>query len=167
GRPAALAAPEEVLSPGAALQPPSLLSSSRLTAARTRSGDRAGSTLRTSMARIPAGDGASGAESPAGADGWASALPGARARGGVKARASRTARAEDEGVGTMKIRSQCPWPTEPFKEKGVRASAREPPRVGHHRTRRSEEHTSELQSRENLVCRLLLEKKKIHLNPNY
>src|SRR5690606_40065890 len=28
------------------------------------------------------------------------------------------------------------------------------------RTRRSEEHTSELQSRENLVCRLLLEKKK-------
>src|SRR5436309_5930676 len=29
-------------------------------------------------------------------------------------------------------------------------------------TRRSEEHTSELQSRENLVCRLLLEKKKIH-----
>src|SRR5690606_39525831 len=28
------------------------------------------------------------------------------------------------------------------------------------RVRRSEEHTSELQSRENLVCRLLLEKKK-------
>src|SRR5690606_29533653 len=28
--------------------------------------------------------------------------------------------------------------------------------------RRSEEHTSELQSRENLVCRLLLEKKKTH-----
>src|SRR5690606_40713559 len=28
--------------------------------------------------------------------------------------------------------------------------------------RRSEEHTSELQSRENLVCRLLLEKKKIY-----
>src|SRR5690606_41928692 len=33
------------------------------------------------------------------------------------------------------------------------------PRVGV-RPRRSEEHTSELQSRENLVCRLLLEKKK-------
>src|SRR3712207_7217335 len=31
--------------------------------------------------------------------------------------------------------------------------------VGHHR-RRSEEHTSELQSRQYLVCRLLLEKKK-------
>src|SRR5690606_42151529 len=29
------------------------------------------------------------------------------------------------------------------------------------RPRRSEEHTSELQSRENLVCRLLLEKKKL------
>src|SRR5690606_41645583 len=31
---------------------------------------------------------------------------------------------------------------------------------------RSEEHTSELQSRENLVCRLLLEKKKIKDNLN-
>src|SRR5690606_41320018 len=30
----------------------------------------------------------------------------------------------------------------------------------HHKAVRSEEHTSELQSRENLVCRLLLEKKK-------
>src|SRR3712207_8370517 len=30
-------------------------------------------------------------------------------------------------------------------------------------TRRSEEHTSELQSRQYLVCRLLLEKKKQHL----
>src|SRR2546430_9001758 len=29
-------------------------------------------------------------------------------------------------------------------------------------SRRSEEHTSELQSQSNLVCRLLLEKKKIH-----
>src|SRR5436309_10315686 len=33
-------------------------------------------------------------------------------------------------------------------------------RVGLFDGRRSEEHTSELQSRENLVCRLLLEKKK-------
>src|SRR3712207_8700533 len=32
-------------------------------------------------------------------------------------------------------------------------------------TRRSEEHTSELQSRQYLVCRLLLEKKKIQTNP--
>src|SRR3712207_7508312 len=30
---------------------------------------------------------------------------------------------------------------------------------------RSEEHTSELQSRQYLVCRLLLEKKKIHIRP--
>src|SRR5256886_9183836 len=30
----------------------------------------------------------------------------------------------------------------------------------HHRVARSEEHTSELQSQSNLVCRLLLEKKK-------
>src|SRR5207302_9216919 len=34
------------------------------------------------------------------------------------------------------------------------------------RTFRSEEHTSELQSRENLVCRLLLEKKKKKINNN-
>src|SRR5690606_39350298 len=34
------------------------------------------------------------------------------------------------------------------------------PRPGRVVRRRSEEHTSELQSRENLVCRLLLEKKK-------
>src|SRR5690606_40381365 len=33
-------------------------------------------------------------------------------------------------------------------------------RRGEHSVIRSEEHTSELQSRENLVCRLLLEKKK-------
>src|SRR5690606_41109236 len=32
--------------------------------------------------------------------------------------------------------------------------------MAHHGDFRSEEHTSELQSRENLVCRLLLEKKK-------
>src|SRR5204862_7160498 len=34
------------------------------------------------------------------------------------------------------------------------------PRARHSKTRRSEEHTSELQSRRDLVCRLLLEKKK-------
>src|SRR5436309_12362006 len=40
-------------------------------------------------------------------------------------------------------------------------SAKMPPPCGMRgRTTRSEEHTSELQSRENLVCRLLLEKKK-------
>src|SRR5688572_31928097 len=35
------------------------------------------------------------------------------------------------------------------------------------RADRSEEHTSELQSQSNLVCRLLLEKKKKNTNPNY
>src|SRR5690606_41579308 len=38
--------------------------------------------------------------------------------------------------------------------------ARPRPREGADRALRSEEHTSELQSREKLVCRLLLEKKK-------
>src|SRR3712207_8256060 len=40
-----------------------------------------------------------------------------------------------------------------------RVVLREDPRAGLHR---SEEHTSELQSRQYLVCRLLLEKKKTH-----
>src|SRR2546430_13450130 len=35
----------------------------------------------------------------------------------------------------------------------------------HFRETRSEEHTSELQSQSNLVCRLLLEKKKSELSP--
>src|SRR5436309_12655584 len=43
---------------------------------------------------------------------------------------------------------------------GCRPPARPVGRAGTRRLRRSEEHTSELQSRENLVCRLLLEKKK-------
>src|SRR5436309_8560196 len=38
--------------------------------------------------------------------------------------------------------------------------------VRHGIRQRSEEHTSELQSRENLVCRLLLEKKKKTTNPH-
>src|SRR2546427_5637845 len=44
---------------------------------------------------------------------------------------------------------------------GRDAAARaRPPVAGRHRRPRSEEHTSELQSQSNLVCRLLLEKKK-------
>src|SRR2546427_8287623 len=42
----------------------------------------------------------------------------------------------------------------------VHCGAPEAPWTGH--ARRSEEHTSELQSQSNLVCRLLLEKKKKH-----
>src|SRR5690606_40032325 len=43
---------------------------------------------------------------------------------------------------------------------GARSAALGLPRTHLPREPRSEEHTSELQSRENLVCRLLLEKKK-------
>src|SRR2546427_4406998 len=46
---------------------------------------------------------------------------------------------------------------------GPRASAADHP-VPHPRSGRSEEHTSELQSQSNLVCRLLLEKKKNETN---
>src|SRR5437868_8875309 len=51
------------------------------------------------------------------------------------------------------------------EQRGVRflhptAWARLDPRGDHRGSRRSEEHTSELQSRFDLVCRLLLEKKK-------
>src|SRR5690606_42091936 len=64
------------------------------------------------------------------------------------------------------VRRRLPWhhllrPRGPAGSDGGRVPAPGPalqlrPRPG----RRSEEHTSELQSRENLVCRLLLEKKK-------
>src|SRR2546430_17713491 len=43
---------------------------------------------------------------------------------------------------------------------GIGAGAQGAARIGRARARRSEEHTSELQSQSNLVCRLLLEKKK-------
>src|SRR3712207_7959921 len=39
------------------------------------------------------------------------------------------------------------------------------PSFRHAPSARSEEHTSELQSRQYLVCRLLLEKKKLHIQP--
>src|SRR5256885_9575422 len=47
------------------------------------------------------------------------------------------------------------WPAPPPRRAG-----RQRPQADADRTRRSEEHTSELQSPCNLVCRLLLEKKK-------
>src|SRR2546430_13533495 len=49
-------------------------------------------------------------------------------------------------------------------------TSRSPPRCSlPHAATRSEEHTSELQSQSNLVCRLLLEKKKTHhhLSPQH
>src|SRR5436309_6458525 len=48
-------------------------------------------------------------------------------------------------------------PSRPARSSGTTAARARGPTSG---SRRSEEHTSELQSRENLVCRLLLEKKK-------
>src|SRR5947209_11551565 len=42
----------------------------------------------------------------------------------------------------------------------VRGQSRRPAQQAHRKRNRSEEHTSELQSRQYLVCRLLLEKKK-------
>src|SRR2546428_10269833 len=53
--------------------------------------------------------------------------------------------------GVRELRASSPEPPENFKSAGV--------------WWRSEEHTSELQSRSDLVCRLLLEKKKSPTNP--
>src|SRR5690349_24143324 len=52
-------------------------------------------------------------------------------------------------VGCVARRNTAPW--SPLHEEDAKRPIRE---------RRSEEHTSELQSRRDLVCRLLLEKKK-------
>src|SRR2546430_7489528 len=64
------------------------------------------------------------------------------------------------------IRKACPSSGRPEDRDRCRSRRRtspcgrtRPPR-SHSRRRRSEEHTSELQSQSNLVCRLLLEKKK-------
>src|SRR5260221_8521921 len=53
-------------------------------------------------------------------------------------------------------RSSCPC---------TRPARRRAPRSARARTARSEEHTSELQSHSDLVCRLLLEKKKKNSKP--
>src|SRR5688572_31866907 len=58
-----------------------------------------------------------------------------------------------------------PPPRQPHRGQ---AAADEPAGPGRRRAPRSEEHTSELQSQSNLVCRLLLEKKKnTHDTPPY
>src|SRR5256885_10848533 len=64
--------------------------------------------------------------------------------------------------------AQCEWPAwpPPWPAAGAAAAPGAMARTGTCRLRRevrSEEHTSELQSPCNLVCRLLLEKKKRHL----
>src|SRR5205823_10169229 len=62
-------------------------------------------------------------------------------------------------------RAPSPCPTRPAAARSSRSAPRAewrwtPPRCAASRRRRSEEHTSELQSLAYLVCRLLLEKKK-------
>src|SRR3712207_8675245 len=56
-----------------------------------------------------------------------------------------------------------PAPQRPAVRDGHHDDRPRVPRLGHGGRRRSEEHTSELQSRQYLVCRLLLEKKKYKL----
>src|SRR5690606_41302284 len=58
------------------------------------------------------------------------------------------------GTGAAAIAVRRFRPKKPFRERSTHLPERGDARG------RSEEHTSELQSRENLVCRLLLEKKK-------
>src|SRR2546430_11468504 len=60
--------------------------------------------------------------------------------------------------GWRRLRRRGRWPC-PAKNDRRYSGGRESPRPGWPRLR-SEEHTSELQSQSNLVCRLLLEKKK-------
>src|SRR5690606_41755255 len=55
---------------------------------------------------------------------------------------------------------RAPWPLRALTGAPRRAEWNRAWSSDRARARRSEEHTSELQSRENLVCRLLLEKKK-------
>src|SRR5690606_40983154 len=80
-----------------------------------------------------------------------------------RSHAERDAVAVDDGVpvddvahrrGLIPGRRRSAWPVPP------RTGGSDPCRGCGPPPRRSEEHTSELQSRENLVCRLLLEKKK-------
>src|SRR2546430_6078005 len=56
------------------------------------------------------------------------------------------------------------WPGKPITEEVVMERVYD---AGVINRGRSEEHTSELQSQSNLVCRLLLEKKKIECDINY
>src|SRR5690606_41618950 len=73
---------------------------------------------------------------------------------------------EDDLTGMNTAPVPCPPACRSLLRPGSAPCGLSPDRAGGHqqgcgpRRRRSEEHTSELQSRENLVCRLLLEKKK-------
>src|SRR3712207_7150648 len=79
-----------------------------------------------------------------------------RSRDGVRAsrRAWRRRAASEKGLGPDKLAHGC----RPGMARGLPGTRRGP------YDPRSEEHTSELQSRQYLVCRLLLEKKKNQLD---
>src|SRR3712207_8881739 len=62
---------------------------------------------------------------------------------------------EDPALGRPHV---PPGDADPVRDRGLPGEVRDEDRP----RRRSEEHTSELQSRQYLVCRLLLEKKKKH-----
>src|SRR5204863_9801514 len=73
-------------------------------------------------------------------------------------RSSRRSRPRRSHRGALARRRRSPWPVSRSADPSGAPRRRARPRtVG---PRRSEEHTSELQSRRDLVCRLLLEKKK-------
>src|SRR5436309_11188994 len=67
---------------------------------------------------------------------------------------------------TTLFRSRSPCRTAAAAARTRTRGRTRPGRARRPSRRRSEEHTSELQSRENLVCRLLLEKKKATVTPN-
>src|SRR5690606_40609906 len=83
-----------------------------------------------------------------------------RSAGGQTLRAVRRERAN---LPLLRIEPECDEALVVHPEVAIESLlqlARTPPQLEPARAVRSEEHTSELQSRENIVCRLLLEKKK-------
>src|SRR3712207_7338207 len=70
--------------------------------------------------------------------------------------------ADEAGVADRRevIRCRCRCPVVRARAVAHRSRGRHPREHHHRNLARSEEHTSELQSRQYLVCRLLLEKKK-------
>src|SRR3712207_8275151 len=77
-------------------------------------------------------------------------------------RSQRTPSLTRTSLCTISTRTGCACGASNIRPGGVGAAS-----YSRRRYTRSEEHTSELQSRQYLVCRLLLEKKKKHKNINY
>src|SRR5690606_41474175 len=84
-----------------------------------------------------------------------------RSQGRQAVRGNRVCRAGRTGVGLWNVFEQAAQPLLQHRTYRAGIQPRHPRRQRIDALQpRSEEHTSELQSRENLVCRLLLEKKK-------